>query len=237
MLRRVPTALVVVICLVCVLATGLVAFGSQRGLVAKVTDLESRLAEKEKALLSVQKENEALRSAAQKPATRPISMLYVSFPYKVRFVENELGAHLLPQEESAVLRTIPAGTVVKVNDVVGVNGQLWLHVTIPVYDGPMNVKGWVQQKETVPYTRDKVSQVRCELTVAAGSPFFEGFDFSRISPANMEVASHLERGMLGERRNGYTRLVTPGGRDIWVEDKYVIYPPPDDAPSVPWTER
>ena len=53
---------------------------------------------------------------------------------------------------------------------MSVGQTLWYYVTIPVYDTPSNVKGWIQAKDTKAFTQDKVTQVQSDITVAAGAP-------------------------------------------------------------------
>lgn len=59
----------------------------------------------------MEKENSSLRGSLL-AADLEEGMRYISFDYKVRFVENGVDAHLLPKEESRVLRSIPSNSVV-----------------------------------------------------------------------------------------------------------------------------
>ncbi len=45
---------------------------------------------------------------------------------------------------------------------------------------------------------------------------------------------HDQRGRLVKKSSGYSQIMTAGGRDFWVEDRYVIYPEADPAPYAPW---
>lgn len=48
------------------------------------------------------------------------------------------------------------------------------------------------------------------------------FEFAKIASTPSVRLLHDERGRLEEKRDGYARVSCPGGRDFWVEVKWVI---------------
>jgi hypothetical protein len=45
---------------------------------------------------------------------------------------------------------------------------IWLYISIPVYDAPMNYKGWIKESDTVLYTKDKINSVQGDVKVKKG---------------------------------------------------------------------
>ncbi|MBC7345786.1 MAG: hypothetical protein H5U03_10280, partial [Clostridia bacterium] len=94
------------------------------------------------------------------PAEFGGGMLYMEPPYNKRFVERELDLLILPYDKARALRRISPNTLVDVNDLVQVGGERWLYVTVPVYDTPVDIKGWVREADTVSFTKDKEKKSR-----------------------------------------------------------------------------
>jgi hypothetical protein len=51
-------------------------------------------------------------------------------------------------------RSILENTVVDVLDTADVKNVIWLYVSIPVYDTPINYKGWIKETDTVRYSKE-----------------------------------------------------------------------------------
>lgn len=90
-------------------------------------------------------------------------MLYIEPKYKVNFIEKELKLLSLPHEKSYVLRIIQSNALVQINDLIEVKGKRWLNVTAPVYDTPMDFKGWIKESDTVPFTEEKEKKFKVML--------------------------------------------------------------------------
>lgn len=151
-------------------------------------------------------------------------MLYIEPKYKVRFIEKELKLLLLPYEKSYVLNIIEPNTLIKVNDLVEVKGERWLNVTIPVYDSPMDFKGWVKESDTVPFTEEKEKKVQSDVSLKENTPYYEVSDVNEIIKDNIKKLPYDVNGRIEQNRNGFVLIEAPGGCFFGVEEKYVIYP-------------
>lgn len=153
-------------------------------------------------------------------------MLYMQPDYKKRFIQKESRILLLPVDGSPeVQNIIRPNTVVDVNDKVQVDsGGVWLYVTIPVYDSPMNMKGWIKETDTTPYNKENQKLVQSDVNIKAGTPVYETYDFNKISSIETVKLIYDKRGRLVERENGYVLLSCPGGEVIIVKEQYIVYP-------------
>ncbi len=121
--------------------------------------------------------------------------------------------------------TIKPNTVIEVLDAAECQDQgLWLYVSIPAYDTPINFKGWITESETIKLTKDNIRQVQQDLYLKEGTPIYEVSEFSKISLAASTKITHDLRGRILKREGSFVYLMSPGGRDFWVEEKYLIYP-------------
>jgi len=155
----------------------------------------------------------------------PLSMTYITYNEKSRFVPKASQILALPIKGSYVFRPIEPNTVVTVFDAVSTGqNDLWLYVGIPVYDSPVNMKGWITEADTVALTRDNVKLVQSDVIVGKGTDIYEVFEFEKISTTNPVKENFDKRGRLVEKRHGWARLSCPGGSDIWVQEKDLIYP-------------
>lgn len=153
-----------------------------------------------------------------------LGMLYIEPVYQVRFVENELDLLLLPQNTAPTQRKIMPNTLVQVNDLVEVENERWLYVTVPVYDTPMNMKGWIKESDTVPFTKEKEKKVQSDVTVKAGTLIYEVWDFADISKDLAQILHSDIKGRLSESREGFMKILAPGGREFWVKEECVVFP-------------
>jgi outer membrane murein-binding lipoprotein Lpp len=153
-----------------------------------------------------------------------ININYMDYSFKKRFVEKESKILGLPYDESVVLNPIGPNTVVTVIDAATVENDVWLYVAIPVYDSPVNMKGWIRESESSEYTKDKVKSVQSDVTVKAGADVYEADDFSSINLVKPTKADSSDKGRIEEKKEGYVCISCPGGRTIWVSEKSVVYP-------------
>lgn len=156
----------------------------------------------------------------------PLSMAYVTYDAKKRLVLKPSQILALPIKGAYILRPIQQNTVVTIFDAVTAQAQdgLWLYVEVPVYDSPSNMKGWIPEADTVALSKDNVQFVQSDLTVGIGTAVYEVYEFDKISTINPNYITSEMRGRLEEKRNGWARLSCPGGSDVWVQEKDLIYP-------------
>ena len=110
-------------------------------------------------LQSLENENKELRLKLDQ--INSVSMLFQDYKDKQRFVPKESQIYALPIQDLNKLRTIEANTVIQVLDAAQCQDQqLWLYVSVPVYDTPINFKGWIPESETVKLTKDNIKQVQ-----------------------------------------------------------------------------
>jgi len=179
------------------------------------TKLKAQITQLQKDLKTAKSSNNKLQS---------ISINYMDYSFKKRFVGKESKILGLPYDESIVLNTIGPNTVVTVFDAATVVNDVWLYVEVPVYDSPINMKGWIRESETSEYNKDKVKSVQSDVTVKAGADVYEADDFNSISTANPTKADGSDRGRIKEKKEGYVCISCPGGRTIWVSENDVVYP-------------
>lgn len=163
------------------------------------------------------KENEAIQ----------VTLDYVSVEHKKVFVENEVYTKLTPHENAQLLRKIEPNTVVDVNDLVSIQGEEWLYVTVPAYDSPSNMKGWIRKSQAIPYTKDLTNKVQGDVYIAKGTPIYE---VDRVKDINENVKSfaNLEmRGRINTKEGDYVYLAAPGGYGFWVKEEHIDYPKPE----------
>jgi len=156
--------------------------------------------------------------------SEPLNIDYVDYGFSQRFVQQATTLVALPTEGAAVMRDISPNTVVKVFDAAYSTEQLWLYVSMPVYDTPSNFKGWVLESDTVPLTKENVSQVQSDVTVPAGTVIYEVYFSEDISSSTATKLAYEQRGRIEEKKNGYARIFCPGGMTIWVKETDIVYP-------------
>ena len=179
------------------------------------TKLKAQVTQLEQDLKTAKSSNNKLES---------ISINYMDYSFKKRFVGKESKILGLPYDGSIVLNTIGPNTVVTVFDAATVENAVWLYIGIPVHDSPVNMKGWIRESETSEYTKDKVKAVQSDVTVKAGADVYEADDFSSISLVKPTKADGSDRGRIKEKKEGYVCISCPGGRTIWVSEKDIVYP-------------
>ena len=155
----------------------------------------------------------------------PISMSWhLEADYNVRFVEEQRNLLLSPYDASPVLNTIQQNTLIEVYDMAEVNGDPWIFVGIPVYDTPINNRGWVREGSTIPFTEELEERVQSDVTIKADTKIYLTTDFANIAEDVAEVLTRDVRGRLVERKNGFVHIFAPGGEEFWVNQEKVLYP-------------
>jgi outer membrane murein-binding lipoprotein Lpp len=173
---------------------------------------------------ALQTENTALKSGAEQLDS--LSMAYQTYADKQRLVPKESRIYALPIQGFKILRPIEANTVVQVFDAASCQDQqLWLYVAVPVYDTPVNMKGWIPEAETVKLTKDNVGLVQGDVFLKAGTPIYEVERFAEIRQAAPVKITGDTRGRIEKRQESFAYLRSPGGWNFWVEAKYLIFPP------------
>lgn len=152
-----------------------------------------------------------------------LTINYYTNTDKKRFVEKQINLLALPVNNSLYINIIQDNTVVSILDTASVNNEMWYYVLIPVYDSPINYKGWIKKSDTVPYTKEKISKVQSDVTVKAGENIYETEDFSSIKSVTPQK-SYGDRGRIIEKQGSYLKLMCPGGRDIWIRKSSAVYP-------------
>lgn len=192
---------------------------------AKIAKLESENHTLSDRVASI--ENEKIRLQAKVASVEQrLSLNYMSYPYTKRFVPMPSQIRALPLNDAIIFRSIESNSVITVFDAVLVyeNQELWLYVSVPVYDSPTNVKGWIPEKETIALTKDNVKLVQSDVTLGEGTMIYEVFEFEKISETKPVQAYSEQRGRLEVKKNGWARLSCPGGLTIWVLEKDLKYP-------------
>ncbi|AFQ43808.1 hypothetical protein Desmer_1848 [Desulfosporosinus meridiei DSM 13257] len=97
-------------------------------------------------------------------------------------------------------------------------------MSIPVYDSPINHKGWIPESETVKLTQDNVKQVQGDVYIKEGTPIYEVEQFNELNSVALNKTPKDVRGRIEKREGSFVNLMAPGGWYFWVEDKYLIFP-------------
>ncbi|WP_105616350.1 hypothetical protein [Vallitalea okinawensis] len=157
-------------------------------------------------------------------------LLYVGYEDNelLRVVDHQGSIKALPVEYAEDINVIEANTLIQVLDKVEVHtdselGNEWYYVAIPVYDTPMDYKGWIRVSETIPYSKENQKQIT-NVSITNGEKIVESYEFPNFEgEVNYEIADNIS-GKIEEFRNGYVRLSCVGGRAIWVKEDSLIYP-------------
>lgn len=191
---------------------------------AKIAKLESENHTLNDRVASI--ENEKIRLQAEVASVeQQLSLNYIDYPSSKRFVPKPSQIRALPLNYAIIFRPIEPNSVVTVFDAAySENKVLWLYVSVPVYDSPTNMKGWIPEKETIALTKDNVKLVQSDVTLCEGTMIYEIFEYEKISETKPVQAYSEQRGRVEEKKDGWARLSCPGGLTIWVLEKDLKYP-------------
>jgi hypothetical protein len=157
-------------------------------------------------------------------SSQPLSMLFLEKQHNQRYIPKELPLLLFPQEGSSVLNLVQAHSVVTVNDFVDVYGEIWLHVTIPVFDSPMNMKGWIKEEDTELYTAEKKDDVMSPIHVPVDTPIYNVDLSGAITKVENETTQFEKYCFISDDQGEYVALGCAGGESIIVEKSEIRYP-------------
>lgn len=153
---------------------------------------------------------------------------YSTYEYKKRYVPMDIKVLWFPLSNAPEVTMIPGNSVITVID-AGLSekeGQeLWLYVEAPVYDSPMNYKGWIRESDTVELTKENQMNVQSDVKVKKGTPFYETYSFDSIATTKAQNLPYDAVGRITGKKDGMVRLNCPGGWDFWVSEKNIEYPP------------
>lgn len=191
---------------------------------AKIAKLESENQTLRDRVASIENEKMNLLAVVASFEQR-LSLNYMDYPSSKRFVPKLSQICALPLNDAIIYRPIEPNSVVTVFDAAySENKELWLYVSVPVYDSPTNMKGWIPEKETIELTKDNVKLVQSDVTLGEGTMIYEVFEFEKILETKAVQAYSEQRGRVEEKKDGWARLSCPGGLTIWVLEKNLKYP-------------
>lgn len=154
-----------------------------------------------------------------------LTLNYIVSPEKHRFVEQNISLLLTPHIEAQVLNEIESNTVVEVHDFVEVNQEIWLYVTIPVFDTPTNMKGWIKETNTKLYTIENQSKVKSPITIKENTNVHKVDLFTEIQSSEATKAEIEQTCVLTDEQGEFVALSCAGGANYIVNKSEVMYPP------------
>lgn len=176
----------------------------------------------------IQKQNEKMSEleADLLEYKEPMTINYISYKDKRRFVEKETDILSLPRDRSLSLRIMFPNTVVEVL-AAGTQDfrEIWLYVLVPTLDSPSNNRGWVRESDTVPYTEEVQKLVQEPICIKIGADIYEGYDYDQALSTDPVVLDYELQGRIEQRRDGYAQILCPGGNVCWVKEDDMIFPP------------
>jgi len=193
----------------------------------QISSLQEQIIEKNNKIELLNQDLKEKNANQDKESEAMVTLNYVTVENKKVFVEKEVYTKLTPHENAQILRKIEPNTVIDVNDLVSIQGEEWLYVTVPVYDSPSNMKGWIKKSQAIPYTKELTKKVQGDVYVAKGTPIYE---VDRVKDINENVKSFANdemRGRIDTIEGDYAYLSTPGGYGFWVKEEHIDYPKPE----------
>ncbi|MBM7661902.1 hypothetical protein JOC85_002709 [Bacillus mesophilus] len=181
--------------------------------------LEKRVALLEKEIQQLRKSN---NNGTHDGETLTLS--YIENQQKHRFVDQNVPLLIQPHSEAQPLNEINANTVVEVHDYVDVNGELWLYVTIPVFDTPINMKGWIKETDTQLYTLEKQDQVTQPIILKVGTPVYKVELFNQTQAVETTELEMDQTCFVSDHQEEFLALGCVGGSSYIVNKAHVMYP-------------
>jgi hypothetical protein len=69
-------------------------------------------------------------------------------------------------QNSVKINTIQPNSLITVEDAATSEGsEVWLYVSIPVYDCPCNMKGWICEADTVALTEENRTKIQSDVAI------------------------------------------------------------------------
>ncbi|MBM6619435.1 hypothetical protein [Bacillus suaedaesalsae] len=154
-----------------------------------------------------------------------LTLNYIEGKDKRRFVEQEVPLLLIPQVDAQVLNKIEPNTVVEVQDFVEVNQEVWLYVTMPVFDTPANMKGWIKEPDTQLYTVETQSKVKSPITLKEGTNVYKVNLFTEIQGTETTKTEVDQTCILSDEQEQFVALSCAGGASFIVKKSDIFFPP------------
>jgi len=177
---------------------------------------------------SMQKELEELRQTPGptlfEAESKALVMNYREIENKYIIIKEDAELLLLPVNSSPSINHIASNTIAGVNDAIMGSDQVWLNITIPVYDSPANMKGWVLESQTEPVTDANRKLIKNGVIVKAGSLVYETENYEDIANRTPTTLESEHIGHIRDVRQDFVRLDVSGGNMIWVRGSDITYP-------------
>lgn len=161
-----------------------------------------------------------------------ISFSYSGLPKneEVRIVPKETDLLVSPYNGAWKLNKIWKNTLITVHDKVSVSSDIeknsmWYFVSIPVYDTPMNYKGWIRVEDTIDYNEETKMILQGDVNIPKGSKIIKSFDLpNKEDEIKYQTTEYEMRGRIEDRKNGFVLIACPGGLSYWVKEEDIEYP-------------
>lgn len=186
-------------------------------------ELNSKIQDLQKVVASLQTDNAELREEL-----KPKILTYMGYGYKYRFLENEIIMYQIPGEAYSEIGKLPPNTVVEVQDAVRINNdEIWLYITLPssLQSEAINTKGWIKETETVLLTKSNQEKIVNGVIIKSRTPVYNMIDFESIKTSKPESLKEDVTGNIKDNRNNYIEVSIGAGWVLWVESKFISYPP------------
>lgn len=156
----------------------------------------------------------------------PKSLTYINYNYKSRLVKAEQKFYIYPGENSPLVgNVIKAGTYLEVLD-AGIleddKREVWLYVKIPVYDTPMDCKGWIKEEYTVLYNNESKEEVVNGILILKGVHIYA--EYEDIKENNFNILDTDKIGMINNVIDDYANVAVAGGETFWIRKSDITYP-------------
>ncbi len=151
---------------------------------------------------------------------KPINVSYISYKQQSRFVSDTKELLWMPADNSPIAHDILPNTLVKVL-LAGCTTEddIWLFVSIPVYDTASNCYGWIRESDTQKYTKENQKLLTENIIIPKGTK-------GKYPDGNVgEVYDYDNTGKIEKRENGRVLVMFAGGNEIWYDEKDIQYPP------------
>lgn len=165
---------------------------------------------------------------------RASGLLYISVSEKekIRFIRNEIDLKALPFDDAPSVNSIQENSLIRVYDKVSNTGNpddieaLWYYVSIPVYDTPMDYKGWVKCVNTEDYNEKNQQLVQSDVSIRLGAKYTESASLPDPNDESQwKICEEEIGGRIIMEQDGYVYIEGTGGSVYWVKKDDVVYPP------------
>lgn len=155
---------------------------------------------------------------------KPLTFTYLEPLESKRFIPVKLPLLVLPQDGTQILREINQNTVVEVLDFVDVNGEVWLYISVPVFDSSMNRKGWIKEEHSELYTLNKQELVESPIYVNEGTNVYKVDLVTEIYSVTAEKILNEQQCFISDKQEEYFALGCGGDISFIIKKSEIIYP-------------